>query len=91
MKLRSTPAFKRSLKTFLSGRHTMFDFLTVTYRFYSQTVPVLLFFSVPDIVMRHRSICRRRTKSIVVFVFVSYILNINQNTITQILTLILKS
>jgi len=28
----------------------MFDFSTFTYRFYSQTVPVLSFFSVPDIV-----------------------------------------
>jgi len=66
--LRSTPAFKRSLKTFCSGRHTMFDFSAFTYRFYPQTVPVLSFYSVPDIVMRRRSICRRRT--IVVFVFV---------------------
>jgi len=48
----------------------MFDFSALTYRFYSQTVPVLSFFNVPDIVMRRRSICRRRTKSIVVFVFV---------------------
>jgi len=47
----------------------MFDFSAFTYRIYSQTVPVLSFFSVPDI-MRRRSICRRRTKSIVVFVFV---------------------
>jgi len=48
----------------------MFDFSAITYRFYSQTVPVLSFFNVPNIVMRRRSICRRRTKSIVVFVFV---------------------
>jgi len=48
----------------------MFDFLAFTYLFYSQTVTVLSFFSVPDIVMRRRSICRRRTKSIVVFVFI---------------------
>jgi len=48
----------------------MFDFSAFTYRFYSQTVPVLSFSNVPDIVMRRRSICRRRTKSIVVFVFV---------------------
>jgi len=48
----------------------MFDFSALTYRFYSQTVPVLSFFNVPDIVMRRRSICRRSTKSIVVFVFV---------------------
>jgi len=48
----------------------MFDFSAFTYRFYSQTVPVLSLFSVPDIVMRRRSICRRRSKSIVVFVFV---------------------
>jgi len=47
----------------------MFDFSAFTYRFYSQTVPVLSFFNA-DIVMRRRSICRRRTKSIVVFVFV---------------------
>jgi len=57
-------------KQFCSGRHTMFDFSAFTYRFYSQTVPVLTFFNVPDIVMRRRSICRRRTKSIVVFAFV---------------------
>jgi len=44
----------------------MFDFSAFTYRFYLQTVPVLSFFNVPDIVMRRRSICRRRTKSIVV-------------------------
>jgi len=55
-------------KLFCSGRHTMFDFSAFTYRFWSQTVPVLSLFSVPDIVMRRRSICRRRTKSIVVFV-----------------------
>jgi len=48
----------------------MFDFSAFIYRFYSQTVPVLSFFSVPDIVMRRRSIFRRCTKSIVVFVFV---------------------
>jgi len=48
----------------------MFDFLAFTYRFYNQTVPVLLSFSVPDIVMRRRSICRRRTKSIVVIAIV---------------------
>jgi len=48
----------------------MFDFSAFKYRFCSQTVPVLSFFSVPDIVMRRRCICRRRTKSIVVFVFV---------------------
>jgi len=47
------------------------DFLAFTYRFYSQTVLVLLSFSVPDIVMRRRSICRRRTKSIVVIVIVT--------------------
>jgi len=57
-------------KLFCSGRHTMFDFSAFTYRFYSQTVPVLSFFSVPDTVMRRRSIFRRHTKSIVVFVFV---------------------
>jgi len=33
----------------------MFDFSAFTYRFYSQTVPVLsFFFNVPDIVMRRR-------------------------------------
>jgi len=48
----------------------MFDFSASTYRFYSQAVPVLSLFNVPDIAMRRRSICRRRTKSIVVFVFV---------------------
>jgi len=44
----------------------MFDFLAL----YSKTVPVLLSFSVPDIVMRRRSICRLRTKSIVVIAIV---------------------
>jgi len=48
----------------------MFDFSAFTFRFYSQTVPVLSFFNVPDIVMHCRSICRRRTKSIVVVVVV---------------------
>jgi len=60
-------------KHFCSGRHAMFDFSAFTYRFYSHTVPVLSIFSVPDIVMRHRSICRRRTKSIVVFVLYLYL------------------
>jgi len=48
----------------------MISFSASTYRSYSQTVPVLSCFSVPDIVMRRSSICRRRTKLIVVFVFV---------------------
>jgi len=49
----------------------MFDFLAFTYCFYSQTVPVILSFSVPDIVMRRRSICKRCTKSIIVIVIFS--------------------
>jgi len=60
-------------KLFCSRRHTMFDFSAFTYRFYSQTVLVLFFFSMPDIAMRRRSICRRRTKSIVVFVICIFI------------------
>jgi len=51
----------------------MFDFLAFTYRCYSQTVLVLLSFSVPDIVMRRRSICRRRTKPIVAIVNCNWI------------------
>jgi len=50
--------------------HTMFDFSAFTYRFYSQTVPMFLSFNVPDIVMRHRSIHRRRTKSIILIAIV---------------------
>jgi len=62
----------------------MFDFSAFIYRFYSQTVPVLSFFIVfyvPDIVMRRRSICRRRTKSIVVFVFVFVLSTIADQTV----------
>jgi len=47
---------------FCSGRHTMFDLSAFICRFYSQTVPVILSFSMPDIVMRRRSICRRCNK-----------------------------
>jgi len=68
--LRSTPALKRSLNTFLFRTAYNVDFSAFTYRLYSQTVPVISFFSVPDIAMRRRSIWMRRTKSIVVFVFV---------------------
>jgi len=56
----------------------MFDFSAFTCRFYSRTVPVLSFFSVPDIVMRRCSIRRRRTKPIVVFVF-----NLRENKINK--------
>jgi len=51
------------------------NYLTDIYLFWGLSLSsncsgFIVFFSVPDIVMRHRSICRRRTKSIVVFVFV---------------------
>jgi len=47
-------------KLFCSGRHYTICLISrpIGYRFYSQTVPVLSFFSVLDIVMRRRSICR---------------------------------
>jgi len=53
-------------KRFCSGRHTTFDFSALLLSNCSGFI--VLGYSVPDIVMRRRSICRRRTKSIVVFV-----------------------
>jgi len=68
--LRSTTAFKRSSKTFLFRTAYNVWFLGLYIPLLLSNCSGLSFFSVPDIVMRRRSICRRRTKSIVVVVFV---------------------
>jgi len=63
--LRSTPAFKRSLKTFLFRAAYNVWFLGLYIPLLLTNFQFYRFFNVPDIVMRRRSICRRRTKSIV--------------------------
>jgi len=69
-KLHYTPAFKRALKNFSSGLIiTTFSYIFIHVIIF-KTLPFVFIFIVLDIVIRCRSICRRRTKSIVVSIVV---------------------